>query len=344
MRSEPTNALVPRGLEGRKALPATLTIAAGRKHTAETIIRAWFAGKSDNTIRAYQRDLEAFAQFFSLSLGIRPGLTVYQALDRLFAQSAPSAHEIVLAFRAFMLSANLSNATINRHLATLRSVSKLSRMLGLSTWALEVPGLRSEKRRKTSGPSMEVINQMLAVTSGESERETRDYAILLTFVCLALRVSELCRLRREETDIKDGNTWIQGKGRRERELVPIPAAVCEAITRYLQYRGDRPGPLFQTLGQRGKARDGALETRSVLRIIRTLGQRVGQHVWCHGLRHTSITQAVELGQKDGIGLEKIKAHSRHKSITTLMVYVDEHDRTNNQKRLSDLVAGSITRL
>src|SRR5687767_11545356 len=88
MRSEPTNALVPRGLEGRKALPATLTIANGRKHTAETVIRAWLAGKSDHTIRAYQRDLEAFAVFLSLQLGIRPAMTVYATLDRFFAQSA----------------------------------------------------------------------------------------------------------------------------------------------------------------------------------------------------------------------------------------------------------------
>ena len=341
MLSEPTNALVPRGLEGRKALPATLTIANGRKHTAATIIRAWWAGKSDNTIRAYQRDLQAFAQFFSLSLGIRPGLTVYESLDRLFAQSAPSAHEIVLAFRAFMLSADLSSGTINRHLATLRSVSKLARMLGLSSWSLEVPGLKGEKRRKTTGPTVDVVNAMLAATDGDTERETRDYAILVAFVCMGLRVSELCGLKFEETDLQTGTTWILGKGRRERELVPIPATVCAAIARYLAFRGTGNGPLFQTLGHRGKARDGALETRSVLRIVRTLGRKVGQHVWCHGLRHTSITQAVELGQKVGIGLEKIKAHSRHKSITTLMTYVDDHDRTNTQRTIADLVADRL---
>lgn len=76
MRSEPTNALVRRGLQARHTLPTTLTIANGRKHTAETIIRAWFSGKSDNTIRAYQRDLEAFAHFLSLQLGMAPSKRV----------------------------------------------------------------------------------------------------------------------------------------------------------------------------------------------------------------------------------------------------------------------------
>jgi TetR/AcrR family transcriptional repressor of nem operon len=38
-------------------------------------------------------------------------------------------------------------------------------------------------------------------------------------------------------------------------------------------------------------------------------------------RHTSITQAAELGQRADFGLDKIRAHSRHRSIATLMLYV-----------------------
>lgn len=335
-------ALVVRGRGARERLSPVLTLAAGRRHTADTILRAWLAGKSENTMRAYQRDLEAFAQFLSLSLAIRPRLTVSAALDKFFRQAAPSAHEIVLAFREFLMSAKLSSGTINRHLATLRSVSRLARMLGFSTWALEVQGLRTERRRQTAGPSMDVVNQMLAASSGETERETRNAAIVAVFICLGLRVSELCGLTMQETDLDGGTTWILGKGRRERELVPLPATAVTAIRRYLSYRGTGAGPLFQTLGHRGKSRDGALETRSVLRIVRELGRKVGHHVWCHGLRHTSITQAVELGQRAGFGLEKIKAHSRHKSITTLMVYVDDHDKTGTQRAIADLVGDKVT--
>jgi hypothetical protein len=59
---------------------------------------------------------------------------------------------------------------------------------------------------------------------------------------------------------------------------------------------------------------------------RSIVPNVRLHVWCHVPRHTSITQAAELGQRAGLGLEKIRAHSRHCSIATLMIYVDEHDR------------------
>jgi integrase/recombinase XerC len=182
----------------------------------------------------------------------------------------------------------------------------------------------------------------LGGATGDSEAETRDRAIVLVFYCLGLRVSELCGLTLEETDLTRGSTWILGKGRKEKELVPLPAAVVTALRAYLTYRGRVPGPRFQTRGQRGKNRNGALETRSVLRIVRELGQTVGQHIWCHSLRHTSITQAAELGQRAGLGLDTIRAHSRHRSIATLMLYVDEHDRRRTQTTLADLVAGTLT--
>jgi integrase/recombinase XerC len=182
---------------------------------------------------------------------------------------------------------------------------------------------------------------MLAAASGDTEADTRDAAIVMTFYCLGLRVSELCGLNLQDTDLERGSTWILGKGRRERELVPLPQPLIGAIRKYLTHRGSQAGPLFLTRGQRGKNRDGRLETRSVLRIIRELGQRVGLHVWCHSLRHTSITQAAELGQKAGLGLDKIRAHSRHRTIATLMIYIDQHDREQTQRSLADLVASTL---
>lgn len=342
MKPAALNHPIYKGRQGRSSLPAPLSIAAGRNHTADTILRAWYASKSAHTIRAYQQDLEAFAQFFSQALGIRPSMRTLDALDRFFRQSSPSANEIVLAFRDYLASAGLSSSTINRHLATLRSVAKLARMLGLTTWAIEVPGMKLERRRDTRGPSPADVARMLSATSDDSEQQTRDNAIVLVFYCMGLRVSELCGLTMQDTNLDAGSTWILGKGRREREIVPIPSLVCDAMRRYLVHRGNSSGPLFQTLGKRGASREGGLETRSVLRIVRELGSKIGLRVWCHGLRHSSITQAAEVGAKAGLGLEKIRAHSRHKNITTLMTYIDEHNRGETQKTLGELVAGTLT--
>ena len=331
-----------RGRDARSNLPAPLALAAGRHHTAETILRAWFEGKSDHTITGYSHDLEDFALYFSNALGLPARMTSIDALNRLFKQSAPSAHEVVLAFRNWMSGANLSSASINRHLATLRSVTKLGRQLGVMTWFLEVPSVKMEKRRVTAGPTLAQVRQMLDATSGDTEGEARDYAMVFVFVTLGLRVSELVGLDLERTDLNRGTTWIKGKGRRDRELVPIPLPTIDAIKRYLKHRGSTPGPLFQTRGQRGKRRDGRLETRSVLRIVRELGQRVGIHAWNHGLRHTAITTAIEAGQRAGVGLDQIRHFSRHRALATMLIYRDEHDREKNQRTIADVVAAEIS--
>lgn len=326
----------------RDLSPHSLTLAAGLSHTAETALRVWLAGKADHTIRSYQHDLEDFAVYLSRALEILPTLSVTDALTRLFHQSPSGAHEIALGFRFHLLSAQLSAASVNRHLATMRSVTKLGRLLGLITWYLEVPGVKSERRRDTRGPTADEVRGMLAATSGDTEAETRDAAILVTFYSLGLRVSELCGLDLEDTDLSRGRTLIMGKGRREYEAVPLPAPVVDMIRRYLKHRGSQPGPLFQTRGNRRGARNARLETRSALRIVHQLGQRLGLHVWCHGLRHASITQAAELGHLAGFGLDKIRVHSRHRSMTTLMKYVDVQDRAETQRGLADLVAGTLT--
>jgi hypothetical protein len=69
--STPTSLLV-RGRDARADLTAPLALAAGRHHTGETILRAWFDGKAEHTIRSYKHDLEDFAQFFSRALGVSP--------------------------------------------------------------------------------------------------------------------------------------------------------------------------------------------------------------------------------------------------------------------------------
>jgi integrase/recombinase XerC len=234
----------------------------------------------------------------------------------------------------------------------------LGRMLGLMTWYLEVPGVKAERRRQTAGPTVEDIRRMLAATSGDTEAETRDYAIVLTTYCLGLMVSELCNLNLEDCDLARGTAWIKGKGRRERELVPLPKLVIDAIRQYLAASGRiahaagshhrygtgrraEAGPLFQSRGNKGKHSDGRLETSSVLRIVRELGRKVGLHVWCHGLRHTSITTPIEKGQQAGVGLDQIRHFSRHRTLATMLIYRDEHDKAATQRTLADVVAGTL---
>jgi integrase/recombinase XerC len=322
----------------------TLVPAIHRKQTAASILDAWRAGKSPHTVRWYHQDLAAFASFISETHG-QPG-TVDAVLEELFRLDSPAAHAVVLGYRNAMLDRNLAPATINRALATLRSISKLARMLGVVNggWYLEVPGVKAEPRRDTRGPSVDDIRKMVAATAGDTEVETRDAAIVVTLFCLGLRVSELCGLRAEEVDLPRAAAWIRGKGRRERELVPLPPLVVDVLRRYLRHRsGAAQGPLFASRSHR-RARDGSvqLNARSVLRIVNDLGQKVGVRVWCHALRHTAITEAIIRGQQAGIGLDQIRAFSRHRTLQTMLVYRDARDQAAVHRQLANVVADTLT--
>jgi integrase/recombinase XerC len=126
--------------------------------------------------------------------------------------------------------------------------------------------------------------------------------------------------------------------------MPLPVVVVTAIRRYQVHRGATgQGPLFVSRSRR-PGRDGAgrLHSRSVLRIVAELGERVGVRVWCHALRHTAITEAIIRGQQAGLGLDQIRAFSRHRTLQTMLGYRDQRDQAAVQRQLAEVVAGTLT--
>lgn len=330
-----------RGRDARAELPPPiLTLAVNRHHTAATILRAWRESKSEATIRSYEHDLTTFADFLSAAVAVP--LTIEAALTRFFQQSSPAAHETLLYFRSHLQRRGLAPASINRCLAALRSVGKLARSLGVCSFMLETPGVRLEKRRDTRGPTVDQVRQILGTFTDDDEASTRDAAIVTVFFCCGLRCAELCGMDWQTTDSARETAWIRGKGRAERELIPLPTPAIAAIQRYAKHRGTVAGPLFRTRGRRGQHRDGRLETRSVARIVREAGARIGIRLWPHALRHASISAAASAGAKDGISLDKIRAHSRHANLSTLQNYLDNHDREATQRRIVTLLGEQLT--
>jgi integrase/recombinase XerC len=78
-----------------------------------------------------------------------------------------------------------------------------------------------------------------------------------------------------------------------------------------------PGPLFLGLD---RAHGGhRLSDTSIYRIIRNLGKRAGLRARPHGLRHTAITDALDM---TGGEVKKVQRFSRHKNLQTLLLYDD----------------------
>ncbi|MBC8103291.1 MAG: tyrosine-type recombinase/integrase [Cytophagales bacterium] len=300
------------------------------ENAAADLLAAYTAGRNARTLLAYQQDLEQFRIFVKAS-------SPREAVVRLLQCSPGTANGLTLAYRAHLLERGLTPATVNRRLASLRSLAKLARLLGLVTWAIEVPGLPTEAYRDTRGPGREGFRRLLAALDAAPPTPItlRDRAILRLLYDLGLRRGEVAALDLADVDKERGTVAVLGKRRLEKTLLSLPSATNEALQAWITVRGGAAGPLFLNF-DRAKKGDGRLSPHSLYRTVRARGEEAGIKTAPHGLRHTAITEAIKAAQRNGIGLEEVLDFSRHQDVKVMMIYRDRE--RNVQGRLSALVA------
>lgn len=287
----------------------------------ERLLRAFVQehGRSPHTLKSYLADLDAFAGYCRL-----PRVAMVKAL----LQSQPgAAYNKVREYRQWMGSTPataegrpLASGTINRRLATLRTLARLGRMIGVINWSLEVPNIPAELRRDTKGPTLEQTRALFAAAADQREevKAVRDVAILRLLFDLGLRASELLDLDFEHYDRTGRCLKVKGKGKRERVSVAVPEATAGALAKWVEFRGSRPGPLFFSLKREYGGQVRRISRQAFWKVIRQLGERAGIRLWPHALRHTSITLVTRTK-----GLAAAQAHARHANPGTTSRYVDE---------------------
>jgi integrase/recombinase XerC len=294
---------------------------------APALVAAWLDGRNERTRRAYAQDLESFRQFLGAE-------TVDAAAEALLGRGHGAANGTALAYKAHLKSRGLSSATINRHLASLRSLVSLARTLGIIPWTLEVSNLKAETYRDTRGPGRLGFRAMLDALAGRTDAKARrDVALLRLLHDLGLRRAEAVGLDLDHLDLAGSRVSVLRKGKTQRVWLTLPKATIEAINSWLAVRGEAPGALLVGFrGGKGKRLSGG----GVYRAVRGADRAVGVKVRPHGLRHTAITEAVKAAQADGMSLEEVLDFSGHADVRTLMFYRDRE--RNVQGRLAALVA------
>lgn len=283
---------------------------------AAELVRAWLAGRSPHTLKAYGDDLRDF----TAHLGVKsPG----EAARTLLTQAPGPANGLALAYRAAMLEKGLAPSTVNRRLAALRSLVKLARMLGLVTWAIEVGDVPRVKYRDTRGPGRAGFVAMYrALQRLQSAKAARDRAILRLLYDVALRRGEVVSLDLADVDLERKKLQIVGKGRLEPELVTIPEPTRDALAAWIAVRGPEPGPLFVNFDRAKKGR--RLTGKSVGRLVSRLGEQAGltRRVRAHGLRHAAITEALDRTQGN---VRAVQRFSRHRDLAVVQQYDDNRE-------------------
>ena len=283
------------------------------------LVGAFLAGRNPKTLLAYRRDLEDFTAFLGAA-------SLNEAASLFLSQGHGPANGMALAYRAHLLGRSLSPATVNRRLASLRSMVKLGRVLGMVSWSLEVEGVKSSPYRDTRGPGLIGFRRMLETLEGSPEAKAiRDRAILRLLFGMVLRRGEVCSLDLSHLDLEGARLSIMGKGRTQREGLTIPAKVLESLREWVAVRGEEEGPLFTALDRahRGHRLDGS----ALYRMVSELGQTVGLVVRPHGLRHAGITEALDRTNGNARAVQRF---SRHKKLETLGLYDDNRSDLGGQ--------------
>lgn len=284
-----------------------------RSVTIQDVVETFLSRYSEDTLRAYRADLQRFASFMSEANAV-------SALERLMGESPGMANLIVERYKSLLMDSNLSPNTINRRLASVRSVIKLGRKLGKINWTLEVANVPVEIIRVVSGPTVAEIKRLM----GCADR-SRDRAIMSLFWPCLLRRSEIAGI--EMNDLRDlgkNTVWIQRKGRRQKEPLGIPSQVTELIWLYVKERGDHSGSLFKITDQQ------------IYNIVKSLCKKAGidpKRISPHKFRHSGATQLVEMNAN----VKQIQEAMGHKNLATTSKYVDNLSDKGAEAR--DILAG-----
>lgn len=216
--------------------------------------------------------------------------------------------EQLAAYRSHLAESGRAPATIRLHLSALSAFYTYAREQG---WRSDNPAAgmkrpRVDRGRTVRGPTPDQMVRLI-----ESASDPREEAMSW---CLAhgLRRAELVNLNVE--DVEPDRLRVSGKRRKSR-VVPMEAAACAAVQRYIG--GRRQGPLFT-------GPNGRLSVRTVARMVAEMGRRIGipdlhPHAWRHAFA-SSLANS-------GSNAFTIAAALGHDDIRVSQVYVNLHERT-----------------
>jgi integrase/recombinase XerD len=260
---------------------------------------------SENSVDAYQHDLDKFTQFLSIGHNeTTPAVIELQHMEK---------------FLQWISKLGMTPSSQSRIISGLRNFYKYCLQEGISktdpTALLETPKLAKHLPDVLSFDEIEKISNKIDVSTAEG---TRNKAIIETLYSCGLRVSELVNLRLSCLYFDVGYIRIIGKGDKER-LVPVGAPAIKYINIYRQnirlHLPVIPGNedvVF--LNRRGRK----LSRVMIFIIIKELAKLAGisKKISPHTFRHSFATHLVE----GGADLRAVQEMLGHESITTTEIY------------------------
>jgi integrase/recombinase XerC len=255
---------------------------------------------SVHTSAAYQRDLEALAQWCD-----RQDIDDWQALD----------HGHVRSFAARSHAAGLGPRSIQRRLSAIRSFFEF---LQRESYARQNPAkdVKAPKVPKRLPRTVDADQMARLLESPATDPlAERDAAIMELLYSSGLRLAELINLDLGALDLADRTVRVTGKGNKTR-IVPVGRKAIAALKRWITARVGvaRPDETAVFVGRNGRRLGPRAIQLRLAQIARTQGLPVKLHP--HLFRHSFATHLLESSQ-DLRGVQELLGHA---DISTTQVY------------------------
>ncbi len=278
---------------------------------------------SPHTVRAYARDVSAFAGFCDRFYG---GTWTWGGVDRL----------AIRGFLGALRGRGQSARSLARALSALRTFYRfLEATAGVSVNPARAARTPRPERRLPALLDRAEVEAVLGEAERRAEaggfREVRDLAMIELFYSTGMRLSELAGLSLPDLDLVSDQVKVRGKGRTER-LVPVGAPAVQAVRRYLRQRdallaaapagADRRAVFLSARGRRLSPRGVQLAVRGLLATLPR-----GSRLRVHSLRHSFATHLLDAGAD----LRAVQELLGHASLATTQVYT--HTSVERLKRV-----------
>ncbi|WP_239254571.1 site-specific tyrosine recombinase XerD [Listeria ilorinensis] len=262
-------------------------------------------GLSDNTLHAYKRDLNYFANYME---------ETRQIVDPEKIERAD-----IVSFLGYARKDGKSPRSVARYLASLRSFFHFLLHDGKVSHdpmiQIETPKQAKELPKVLN---LDEVEKLLASPDSKTVYGIRDVAMLEVLYATGLRVSELVHLKMDDLHLQMGFIQTIGKGDKER-IIPLGSAATKALLDYLEngrpklrnskYRADE---VFLNHHGKGMSRQGFWKNLKQLAVKAGIEKSITPHM----LRHSFATHLLE----NGADLRSVQELLGHADISTTQIY------------------------
>lgn len=259
---------------------------------------------SEHTIKAYERDIENFADFCKQDYGER----------NLEKVSYPLIRNWIVA----LSDQGVSNRTINRKISSLQAYYKFLLKVGDINISPLVKHRALKTSKKVEVPFSEtemeaILSEIPFANDFEGERDKLIIELLYT---TGMRRAELVNLKISDVDLSVHVLKVLGKRSKERILPLLPSAI-EQINKYLIKRSELKKVLdssYLLLTKDGLKIYETLVYRTINKYFSLVSPKVKKSP--HILRHTFATHLLN----QGADLNSVKELLGHSSLASTQVY------------------------